>query len=225
MLNWIIAAKFKKLPRPPHFDAPEQNSIPFDEKCGKKIPIDKPFGIDGIANMYHITVQDIQDANPGIGIRIPEGIVLKIPQLCIGEMDKEHRTYSGYFKSDSIARNGSLLLSFCYMSPWARTNAKNCEGFMKHGNGFDKDANLVDLKDAMDNAHLIRIKKRETLDTTQYELRKYNFNGKIHYAVRSSSGFYDPGYDVVTSDTRPYKSFYFEDYIDEDDEETEFLLD
>ncbi|EAX96461.1 hypothetical protein TVAG_024710 [Trichomonas vaginalis G3] len=208
MISWIIATRFQKLPRPPHFDVPQQNGDQYDDKCAKRIFNDTPFTIEGIARLYHVTVDDIKQANPGIGYNIPEGLILKIPQKCPETMDETLYMDSPDFKSAAVLRNGALLLCFCYM--FSTTNAEQCETFMKYNHGFDQDGNLVNIHNAMDYAYIKNSTDCSEPFGGQYQLRQYNINGKYHCAVKSNIHFYDPGRNIV-KDSYPYTSLCFEE--------------
>ncbi|EAY17145.1 hypothetical protein TVAG_303640 [Trichomonas vaginalis G3] len=217
MLNWIIAERFSKLPRPPVIQPPEYVPMKNSDDCFFRYFHDSALGLDGIVQKYSkygVTLEDIKRANPNLGFSILDGLVLKIPYQCPRTMDKYFYMDSQVFQSEAIPRNGSLLLSFCFMGPHSRSNANQCEEFMSHEHGFDKNANIYDWKKAKEFALIRQIKPRRRLQYDQFELRRYNIDGKIHYAVVDSAGkLYDPGRDVV-KDGYPYESFYYEEHDD-----------
>ncbi|EAX85574.1 hypothetical protein TVAG_564270 [Trichomonas vaginalis G3] len=214
MFSWIIAERMGKLSRPPVYEVHDQSQVSNSDDCFFRYFNDGVLDLIGIAKKYSdygVTVEDIKKANPDILLSMPVGLVLKIPYQCPKIMDKKFYMDSQIFKSSAIPKNGSLLLSFCYMDIYRRRYPHRCEEYFNYNRGFDKDANLVSWKQAMDAAYLEPIEKpSKRLRSDQYELRKYNIDGKIHYAVLDPNGeLYDPGRNLV-KDSYPYESRYFQ---------------
>ncbi|EAY18456.1 hypothetical protein TVAG_083070 [Trichomonas vaginalis G3] len=177
-----------------------------------------PHDLQGILSKYKdkgVTRDDVERANPGVVLSVTTGLEIFIPYKCPPIMKKEEKFYmdSSFFKSPAIRRNGSLLLSFCYMDLFRRQDPKRCEEFFNYHRGFDKNANLIDWKQAANAAVIRQLTERPTSSyDIYYELRRYNLNGKIHYAVLDSKGhFYDPGRNVVTVFDAPDEIRYFEE--------------
>ena len=216
MLSFLLSLKAPKLQRPQLFDKsrkPNVSELQSNSPCEFHYFCDGTYDLNGITKLYAkfgATKQGIIDANPGVSLGFLQGLTLIIPIKCEKVLDNNFYMDSSDFTDPTIPKNGSALLSYCYMSFNYKTATK-CQKLLKYMR-FNADGSVKNSYTIESMCYIKELEdKPSTLDSNQYELRQYTINGRAYYAVAKSDGLYDPGRYVISANPgATYKSTYYE---------------